>query len=72
MNTEFPWQNTYLEAVLETDTSRLVQRIVAAENAIKTRVTELEKDHQGTREERTAIADALNGLAILRKERISD
>ncbi len=72
MNTTFPWQQTYLEAVLETDNSRLAQRLTAAENRIHARVTELEMDHHGTPEERKAIADALNGLAVLRKERIGD
>lgn len=72
MNTLFPWQNVYLDAVLETDNLMLPQRIMAAENTIKARATELGKDHQSTQEEREAIAAALNALAILRKERISD
>lgn len=33
------------------------------------RCRELEMDHHGTVEERTAIADALNGLKVLRQER---
>lgn len=70
MTTLYPWQNVYLAAVLETDNSRLVQRIAEARNAIEGRMTELEQDHLGTIEERAAIADALNGLKILRKERI--
>jgi len=41
-----------------------------ARSGIKARVTELEQDHQGTLEERRALAHALNGLGILRKERI--
>lgn len=71
MNITFPWQKAYLDAVLETDASTLPQRIVAAANAIEARSLELEQDHHGTPEERTAIADALNGLGILRRERIS-
>lgn len=71
MDTHFPWQHIYLEAVLETDTAKLAQRIAAAENAIKARAAELEMDHHGTAQERIAIAEALNGLSILRKERIS-
>lgn len=72
MNSTYQWQDVYLEAVLETDTSKLQQRIAAAEGAVKARMTELEQDHHGTPEERSAIADALNGLRILRRERIND
>jgi uncharacterized protein involved in exopolysaccharide biosynthesis len=72
MTTSYPWQSVYLAAVLETDTSQLAQRIAAAENAIGGRTTELEQDHHGTVEERVAIADALEGLTILRRERIDD
>lgn len=72
MTTTYPWQSVYLAAVLETDTSQLAQRIAAAENAIRGRTTELEQDHHGTPEERSALADALTGLRILRRERIND
>jgi len=69
MNTTFPWQNAYLDAVLETDNSTLPQRIVSAENAIKARTIELAQDHYGTPAERQAISEALNGLDRLRWER---
>lgn len=72
MDVTYQWQNAYLEAVLEVDTSKLAQRIAAAEDAIDARTTELKQDHQGTPEERAAIEDALNGLRILRKERLYD
>ena len=72
MNPTFPWQQAYLDAVLETDNLILPQRIMSARNTIKARVMTLEQDHQGTPEERTAIADALNGLEMLRRERTND
>lgn len=72
MNTTFPWQKSYLDAVLETDNSTLPQRIIAAGNAIQARTIELAQDHQGTPEERQAIAAALSGLDTLRRERIND
>ena len=59
-----------MDAVLETDDSKLPQRVMAAGNAIRSRAIELAQDPQGTPEERQDIADALNGLSILRKERL--
>lgn len=70
MSEDLPWQKAYVDAVLETDDSKLPQRVMAAGNAIQSRTIELAHDHQGTPEERKAIAHALNGLSVLRKERI--
>lgn len=72
MNMTYQWQYVCLEAVLETDTAKLPQRIAAAESAVRSRMTELEQDHHGTPEERLALADTLNNLGILRRERIND
>ena len=69
MNTNYEWQRAYMAAVLETDQVKLVERIDEATKAIQARVSELEKDHHGTVEERNAIADALSGLRVLRQER---
>ena len=71
MSTTFPWQKVYFDAVLETDTSTLPQRILEAEDAISARELELAQDHHGTPEERIAITDALHGLRILRRERVN-
>jgi hypothetical protein len=68
MNVDYEWQHAYVGAVLETDRSRLSQRIAEAHAAIKARVGELSKDHMGTPEERTAIESALDGLKILSEE----
>jgi hypothetical protein len=48
MDVSYQWQNVYLEAVLEVDTSKLAQRIAAAEDATDARATELKQDHHGT------------------------
>lgn len=70
MNAVRPWQKAYMDAVLETDDSKLLERVIAAEHAIQSRAFELAQDHQGTPEEQQAIANAVNGLSILRKERV--
>jgi hypothetical protein len=68
MATEYPWQRLYEEALLETDRSKLEQRTKAATLAIQARVQELNRDHHGTAEERTAIHSALSGLTVLQRE----
>jgi hypothetical protein len=62
------WQSQYQAAMLELDPSKLPERILCAHQAISQRLRALSQDHFGTPEERNAIADALNGLAILERE----
>lgn len=62
------WEPQYQAAMLELDPSKLPQRILAAHIAISERLRILAQDHFGTPEERAAIADALNGLAMLDRE----
>jgi hypothetical protein len=50
------------------DRSKLPERVLCARQAISQRLQALSQDHFGTPEERNAIADALNGLAILERE----
>jgi hypothetical protein len=61
-----------LEAVLRTHLPATArkrrQRVLRAHQAISQRLQALSQDHFGTREEREAIADALNGLAMLERE----
>jgi hypothetical protein len=52
--------------MLETDWSRMEERIEAAEFALHARLDEVSLDH-GTLEENRVIADALNRLDILRR-----
>lgn len=54
--------------MLETDDMKLPQRLQTAKAAIDTRLHELQMDHGGTPEERQAIADALGGLKVRRRE----
>ena len=68
MNTECDWVKLYKAAILETDWSKIEEHIQVAENGIKVRLHEFSMNHGGTPEENQAIADALNGLNILRKE----
>lgn len=62
-----PWKVVYEEAVLEDDWSRMEERLVAAESAIRQRLHELPLGG-GTLKENLAIADALSELKSLRNE----
>ena len=68
MIADYPWGRSYETAILETDRSKLAKHIQAAEQAIMTRMQELNSDHGGSEEERAAIRDALSGLRFLQKE----
>jgi hypothetical protein len=66
-DTQWEWQEFYLEAFLDTDPQNLVSRVAAAEKAIYLRTEELRTSADGQAEWR-AIADAISGLAILKRE----
>lgn len=68
MSKSYPWQQHYEAAILETDRSRLPALIKAAQDAINSRINQISNDHQGTPEEREAIADALAGIRVLQEE----
>ena len=68
IQTKYGWQEPYAIAVLETDWTKIKQKIQVAENEIRTRLHEFSMNHGGTLEENQAIEDALNGLNVLRKE----
>jgi hypothetical protein len=68
MDTEYSWQELYRTALLETDWSKIEEKIQVAENEIRARLHEFSMDHGGTPEENQAIEDALHGLYILRKD----
>ena len=68
IKTKYAWQEVYATALLETDWTKIEQKIQAAENEIGARLREFSLNHGGTPEENQAIADALNGLDVLRKE----
>ncbi len=65
------WQNLYMATALETDPTKMEERIQAVESAIKGRLNEFSLDHGGTPEENQAIEDALKALKVLRKETVA-
>jgi hypothetical protein len=64
----YTWYGSYRAAILETDWIKLPERLRSAELEIHERQHILSLDHGGTPEERKAIADALNGMKVLRTE----
>jgi hypothetical protein len=68
MYTEHSWVQTYHDALLETDWTKIREKIESAEVAIRVRRHEFSLNHGGTPEENQAIEDALNALNVLRKE----
>ena len=71
MTATYKWYEFYKSAVLETDWSKMEERIRAAEGAIRERESELSLDHGGVPEERKAIADALRSLGVLKSDAAS-
>jgi hypothetical protein len=65
---ETKWEDRYQIAVLETNVSKMEERIEVAESAMHARLHELSFHHGGTLEEHRAIADALNRIDILGSE----
>ena len=66
--TSYSWQESYQAALLETDWTKMVELVQAAESEIHKRRMELSTDHNGTQEEREAVVNALNGLRVLRMD----
>ena len=62
------WEESYKAAVLETDWSKIEERLHAADSAISARLHEFSLDHGGTPEENERIQDAFHGLSVLRRE----
>jgi hypothetical protein len=67
---KFSWESSYLAAVLETDDSRLRERINVAEAQLMSRTSTITSD-ENDQDERVAIMDALRGLAALKGERLA-
>jgi len=68
MTTEYVWHAAYKAAILETDWTKMQERLQTAEAEIRKRQHVFSMDHGGTSEERQAIADALRGMESLREE----
>ena len=69
--TDYKWHEVYQAAVLETDWSKMEQRIQAAEAVLHERKREFDADHGGAPEENQAIEAALRGLSVLRMDAAS-
>jgi len=68
IQTKYGWQEVYATALLETDWSKIEEKIQAADNGIRARLHEFSMNHGGTPEENRAIEDARRGLSVLRDE----
>jgi len=68
MTTTYEWFRHYSAAVLETDWSKMEERLRAAESAIKVRLHELSLNQNGSLEEHEAIKDCLDKLDALRSD----
>ena len=62
------WEELYQAAIVETDWSKMEERIQAVESAIGARLDEFSVNHGGTPEENQRLRDALSGLSVLRRE----
>jgi hypothetical protein len=60
------WHQSYQAAVLETDWTKMEERIQKAESDIHQRRLALSQDHGGTNEERATLVNAMSGLRVLR------
>jgi len=69
--TSYSWQESYQAAVLETDWTKMQERVQTAESEIHQRRLVLAQDHGGTVEEREALVNAMSGLRILRTDAAS-
>jgi hypothetical protein len=69
--TSHSWRDSYRAALLETDWTKIQERIQTAESEIHNRRLMLVQDHGGTSEEREALVSALTGLGFLRMDAAS-
>jgi hypothetical protein len=67
LNWKSEWQRLYVEALVETNTLKLIERVARAENALRLRAEELGLSSEGVEESR-AISDAERGLSALKRE----
>ena len=66
----YPWETNYLAAILETDDTKLPERIADANSAFSARL-EIMKKESSTAEEHQAISNALGSLKRVIQERLS-
>jgi hypothetical protein len=68
VNMGYVWYDSYKAVIVETDWTKMQDRIQSAKSKINDRKRVLSEDHGGTPEERQAIANALNAMGTLRTE----
>jgi hypothetical protein len=68
MTMTYTWYESYKAVVLETDWTKMPERIQSAESKINDRQRVLSEDHGGTPHERQAIANALEAMCTVRTE----
>src|SRR5258708_36818915 len=66
--TSHSWRDSYRAGLLETDWTKIQERIQTAESEIHNRRLMLVQDDGGTSEERGALVMALSGLGVLRMD----
>jgi hypothetical protein len=66
--TAYKWSEVYKAALLETDWTKMQERLQAVEAALHNRKNEFALDHGGSSEENQAIDDAFRALNTLRNE----
>ena len=64
--TSYSWQESYQAALLETDWTKVQERVQTADSEIHQRRLVLSQGHGGTDEERAALVNAMSGLRVLR------
>jgi hypothetical protein len=69
--TSYSWQESYQAALLETDWTKMQDRVQTAESEIHKRRLVLSQDHSATPEEREALVNAMSGLRMLRMDAAS-
>jgi hypothetical protein len=68
MTMTYTWYESYKAVVLETDWTKMPERIQSAECKINDRQRVLALDHGGTPQERQAVASALKAMCTVRTE----
>jgi len=64
----YKWSEAYKAALLETDWTKMDERLQAIDEALQERKQEFALDHGGSPEENQAIDDAVRGLKVLRRD----
>jgi hypothetical protein len=67
MRPNYEWERLYTAAILETNRTKLIASIDAAQAAIESRVREMKSDHGGSADERLEIDTAQTNLNVMRK-----